>query len=94
MSPLAVCACLCRFLTGFCVCSLKDVVTEQRQLFLVFEWVDKDLKMYMKSLPKAQKMPMPLVKVRPTATTATPPATVYTRFHPHFSAFSYFFLCL
>ena len=42
---------------------LKDVEHSHGKLYLVFEWLDKDLSKYMSSTPDG--MPMPLVKVRP-----------------------------
>ena len=42
---------------------LKDIIYSDKQLYLVFEWVDKDLKKYMDSVAPVG-MPMPLVKVR------------------------------
>jgi hypothetical protein len=47
------------------LCSLKDIYYSDKQLYLVFEWVDKDLKKYMDSVPAG--MGMPLIKAR-TAT--------------------------
>ena len=41
---------------------LKDVDNSDGKLYLVFEWVDKDLKKYMDSVSGG--MTMPLVKVR------------------------------
>lgn len=36
---------------------LKDVIIDQKQLYLVFEYVDKDLKHYMEDLGKDGKDP-------------------------------------
>jgi hypothetical protein len=46
-------------------CRLKDVEHAEGRLYLVFEWLDKDLKKYMDSaLATPQGMPMDLIKVR------------------------------
>jgi hypothetical protein len=48
-------------------CRLKDVEHSDGRLYLVFEWVDKDLKKYMDSLKNpdgSSSMGMPLIKVR------------------------------
>ncbi len=50
---------------------LKDVEHADGRLYLVFEWVDKDLKKYMDSIPGG--MSMPLVKVRRPASRPAPP---------------------
>ena len=41
---------------------MKDIIYSDKQLYLVFEWVDKDLKKYMDSVMPAG-MTMPLIKV-------------------------------
>ncbi len=46
-------------------CRLKDIIYSDKQLYLVFEWVDKDLKKYMDSVLPAG-MTMPLIKVSPS----------------------------
>jgi hypothetical protein len=43
---------------------LKDVEHSDGRLYLVFEWVDKDLKKYMDSVVEKDGMKMGLVKVR------------------------------
>ena len=45
-------------------CRLKDIIYGDKQLYLVFEWVDKDLKKYMDSVAP-MGMPAPLIKVAP-----------------------------
>ena len=44
------------------IVELKDVEHSEGRLYLVFEWVDKDLKKYMDSVEK-DGMKMPLIKV-------------------------------
>ena len=46
---------------SLCFRRLKDVDNSDGKLYLVFEWVDKDLKKYMDSVSGG--MTMPLVKV-------------------------------
>ncbi len=45
------------------IVQLKDVEHSEGRLYLVFEWVDKDLKKYMDSVPEKEGMKMPLIKV-------------------------------
>ncbi len=46
------------------IVELKDVEHSEGRLYLVFEWVDKDLKKYMDSVPEKEGMKMNLIKVR------------------------------
>ncbi len=64
-------------------CRLKDIIYGDKQLYLVFEWVDKDLKKYMDSVAP-MGMPAPLIKVightspptRPPLLLPRPPSTL------------------
>jgi hypothetical protein len=44
--------------------SLKDVVIDQKTLYLVFEYVDKDLKQYLDMLPEKEFLDEMKVKVK------------------------------
>lgn len=52
--------CLCIFYLCFCVRRLKDVEYSKGRLYLVFEWMDKDLKKYTDTV--SGPMPTKLVK--------------------------------
>ncbi len=61
-APLWACltheACWC---VRVCRCRLIEVINDPSSLYLVFEWVDKDLKKYMDKVEGP--MPLPLIKV-------------------------------
>jgi len=45
------------------MCRLLDVVHSDKKLYLVFEYLNLDLKKYMDMLPPGVGLPLPLVKV-------------------------------
>jgi hypothetical protein len=49
-------------LKGCLACRLHDVIHSENRLYLVFEYLDQDLKKHMDSLPGGMKGP--LIKVR------------------------------
>jgi serine/threonine protein kinase len=45
------------------ISSLKDVICASQRLYLIFEYLDKDLKQYLDKLPSGTKMDRNIVKV-------------------------------
>lgn len=47
----------------FCCFSLEDVLMQENKLYLVFEYLNMDLKKYLDSIPTGQQMDRMLIKV-------------------------------
>jgi serine/threonine protein kinase len=58
--------CILRELNNPNIVCLKDVVTTDTKLYLVFEYLDQDMKQYLDSLPKEQPVNINIVKVSVT----------------------------